>query len=63
MPEIQPSVNKQEILCAEIPGEPCGLVVFGASGDLVSRKLLPRRICRSALASIFLPGLFQRVKK
>ncbi len=40
MPEIQPSVNKQEILCAEIPGEPCGLVVFGASGDLTRRKLL-----------------------
>ena len=40
MPEIQPSVSKQEIACAEIPGEPCGLVVFGASGDLARRKLI-----------------------
>jgi len=40
MPEIQPSVDKQEILCAEIPGEPCGLAVFGASGDLTKRKLI-----------------------
>lgn len=40
MPEIQPSVDKQEIVCAEIPGEPCGLAVFGASGDLTKRKLI-----------------------
>ncbi|MCK4960702.1 MAG: glucose-6-phosphate dehydrogenase [Planctomycetes bacterium] len=40
MPVIEPSVTKQEIICAETPGEPCGLVVFGASGDLTRRKLL-----------------------
>ena len=40
MQEIHPSVSKQEILCAETPGEPCGLVVFGASGDLTKRKLV-----------------------
>jgi glucose-6-phosphate 1-dehydrogenase len=28
------------MLCAETPGAPCGMVVFGASGDLTRRKLL-----------------------
>jgi glucose-6-phosphate 1-dehydrogenase len=40
MPQIQPVVNKQDIVCAETPAPPCGFVVFGASGDLVRRKLL-----------------------
>jgi len=41
MPQIQPSVSRQEILCAETPAAPCGMVVFGASGDLARRKLIP----------------------
>jgi glucose-6-phosphate 1-dehydrogenase len=41
MQQIEPSVSKREILCAETVAGPCGLVVFGASGDLVHRKLLP----------------------
>jgi glucose-6-phosphate 1-dehydrogenase len=41
MRKIQPSVEQQDILCAEIPAPPCAMVVFGASGDLTSRKLLP----------------------
>ncbi|MBE0535924.1 MAG: glucose-6-phosphate dehydrogenase [Phycisphaerae bacterium] len=40
MPEIQPSISRQELLCGETPGRPCGMVVFGASGDLTRRKLL-----------------------
>lgn len=40
MPKIQPFSDKQQVLCAEIPGQPCGMVVFGASGDLTQRKLL-----------------------
>lgn len=40
MPIIRPTANKQEIDCAEISAPPCGFVVFGASGDLVRRKLL-----------------------
>lgn len=28
-------------VCAETPAENCGIVVFGASGDLVQRKLIP----------------------
>ncbi|HPS55935.1 MAG TPA: hypothetical protein PLP05_10075, partial [Sedimentisphaerales bacterium] len=40
MPQIQPTVNNQDIVCAETPAPPCGFVVFGASGDLVRRKLL-----------------------
>ncbi|MBW8036219.1 MAG: glucose-6-phosphate dehydrogenase [Planctomycetes bacterium] len=40
MPEIQPLADRQEIACAEMRGEPCGMVVFGASGDLARRKLV-----------------------
>jgi len=40
MKQIHPTTDKQEMLCAEIQGQPCGLVVFGASGDLTQRKLL-----------------------
>ncbi len=31
----------QPNVCAEAPVENCGIVVFGASGDLVQRKLIP----------------------
>lgn len=40
MPEIQPLADRQEIACAEMRGQPCGMVVFGASGDLAQRKLV-----------------------
>lgn len=40
MQQIEPSVDKREILCAETVAGPGALVVFGASGDLVHRKLL-----------------------
>jgi len=40
MQHIEPSVSKREILCAETVAGPGALVVFGASGDLVHRKLL-----------------------
>jgi glucose-6-phosphate 1-dehydrogenase len=39
--EIQPSTSKENIICSEIPAPSNAMVVFGASGDLVSRKLLP----------------------
>jgi len=54
MPEIQPSVTPacagaslsprrrgQDILCAEVSAPPNAMVVFGASGNLAHRKLLP----------------------
>jgi len=41
MPEIQPSLTTQDILCAEVAAPPNALIVFGASGDLTRRKLLP----------------------
>jgi len=41
MQKIRPSTTKQEIICAEIQAPPAALVVFGASGDLVRRKLFP----------------------
>ncbi|MBN1818989.1 MAG: glucose-6-phosphate dehydrogenase [Sedimentisphaerales bacterium] len=41
IPEIQPSILRQEMLCAEMQGRPCGLIVFGASGDLARRKIVP----------------------
>jgi glucose-6-phosphate 1-dehydrogenase len=41
MQKIRPTVTPQEIICAEIEAPPSGMVVFGASGDLTHRKLLP----------------------
>jgi glucose-6-phosphate 1-dehydrogenase len=32
--------RQQNLVCIETPSGPCGFVVFGASGDLVRRKLL-----------------------
>jgi glucose-6-phosphate 1-dehydrogenase len=41
MQNLRPSITNQDMVCAETPGPPVAMVVFGASGDLVSRKLLP----------------------
>ena len=41
MKDIQPKVSSHDIACAEIAAPPCALVIFGASGDLVQRKLIP----------------------
>lgn len=41
MPEIKPKLSRMDIVCAEQPAGPTALVVFGASGDLTRRKLLP----------------------
>ncbi|MCF7974215.1 MAG: glucose-6-phosphate dehydrogenase [Phycisphaerae bacterium] len=41
MKDIQPKVLSTEIACAETAAPPCALVIFGASGDLVQRKLIP----------------------
>jgi len=38
---ITPKVSRMDIVCAEQPAGPTALVVFGASGDLTQRKLLP----------------------
>ncbi len=40
MPEIKPTIDNREILCAETVAGPSAFVVFGASGDLAHRKLL-----------------------
>lgn len=47
MERICPSVKNQQALCAESPAPPTGLIVFGASGDLSKRKLIP------AVANLF----------
>jgi len=39
--EIHPSVASLDVICAETPAPPTAMVVFGASGDLAHRKLLP----------------------
>jgi glucose-6-phosphate 1-dehydrogenase len=41
MEQIRPTVEKQEILCAETAAPANAMIVFGASGDLTHRKLLP----------------------
>jgi glucose-6-phosphate 1-dehydrogenase len=40
MQQIKPSVNNRDVLCVETAAGPNAFVVFGASGDLVHRKLL-----------------------
>ncbi|MHC4642898.1 MAG: glucose-6-phosphate dehydrogenase [Planctomycetota bacterium] len=40
MQNIRPSINQQDVICAEITAPPTAMVVFGASGDLTRRKLL-----------------------
>jgi len=47
MSRICPMVVDKQMLCTESPAPGCGIVVFGASGDLTQRKLLP------ALANLF----------
>ncbi|MDA8336132.1 MAG: glucose-6-phosphate dehydrogenase [Peptococcaceae bacterium] len=39
--EIRTGVEIKENLCVESPSEPCAFVIFGASGDLTRRKLIP----------------------
>ncbi|MGD9109392.1 MAG: glucose-6-phosphate dehydrogenase [Phycisphaerales bacterium] len=39
--KIKPTLSRMDIVCAETPAEPTALVVFGASGDLTNRKLMP----------------------
>jgi len=39
--KVQVSASKEDIICAETSAPPTAMVVFGASGDLASRKLLP----------------------
>ncbi|MFC1737461.1 glucose-6-phosphate dehydrogenase [Planctomycetota bacterium] len=39
--EIKASVVSQDIICAELQAPPSLLAVFGASGDLANRKLIP----------------------
>ena len=51
MEPIRPSVAKEQMLCVESSAPACGLVVFGASGDLTKRKLIP------ALGNLFKRGL------
>jgi glucose-6-phosphate 1-dehydrogenase len=41
MQKIKPSISARDIICAEVEAPPTALVVFGASGDLTGRKLLP----------------------
>ncbi|MDD5135605.1 MAG: hypothetical protein PHP01_09390, partial [Phycisphaerae bacterium] len=48
---IRPLLAAESVLCAESPAPACGIAVFGASGDLTQKKLLP------ALANLFGRGL------
>ena len=34
-------MSEQPLTGHECPGDPCTIVIFGASGDLTKRKLLP----------------------
>jgi len=39
--EVHPSIAALDMICAETPAPATAMVVFGASGDLAGRKLLP----------------------
>lgn len=54
MAKISPSVAYMQPLCVESPAPPCIFIVFGASGDLTKRKLIP------ALANLFKRGLLDK---
>ena len=41
MKDVTLSIADEDIICAETIAPPTGMVVFGASGDLAHRKLLP----------------------
>lgn len=41
MPVDETAVTIRDLYCLETPPDPCGLVIFGASGDLAHRKLIP----------------------
>lgn len=41
MQKITPKISQMDIICAETPAGPTGLVVFGASGHLTKQKLIP----------------------
>jgi len=51
MQKIKPLINNQSVVCAETLAPPTSLVVFGASGDLAHRKLIP------GIFNLFLRGL------
>jgi glucose-6-phosphate 1-dehydrogenase len=51
MKPIRPLLANESVLCVESPAPACGITVFGASGDLTQKKLLP------ALANLFGRGL------
>ncbi|MHC5059748.1 MAG: glucose-6-phosphate dehydrogenase [Planctomycetota bacterium] len=54
MQKITPSISPRDIICAEVEPPPTALVVFGASGDLAGRKLLP------SFFQLFKRGLLNR---
>lgn len=51
MPQIKPLVSEPGTICAEVPAPSNALIIFGASGDLTKRKLLP------SLFRLFTDGL------
>ncbi len=53
MPDIKPTATSMDMMCAETPAPPCAMVIFGASGDLAHRKLIPSiaRISQRGLLS------------
>ena len=41
MSQLGTEITVREDVCIESKPEPCGVVIFGASGDLSHRKLIP----------------------
>jgi len=41
MDQIKTDIDVRDGFCMEIRPDPCGVIIFGASGDLTYRKLIP----------------------
>ncbi|MEZ0576036.1 glucose-6-phosphate dehydrogenase, partial [Halodesulfovibrio aestuarii] len=41
MPSIKATYSSATNSCEELTPDSCGIIIFGASGDLVYRKLIP----------------------
>lgn len=56
MPRPKTKFTIRDEFCIETKAKPCGMIIFGASGDLASRKLIPslyNLYCRQLLPTTF----------
>ena len=57
MVKMKPHVTIRDEFCIEQKAEPCGLIIFGASGDLTHRKLIPA-LCNLSKRGLLPQGFY-----